>query len=229
MDQELSALREHARRVHQILQETYGEPHWRPRLAPLDELVFTILSQNTADVNTERTYASLKARYPAWTDVMSADPAELADTIRLGGLANIKAPRIQNVLQTIYEKRGDLSLEFLNEMELEAARQWLTRLSGVGPKTAACVLLFSFGRPTMPVDTHVYRLSKRIGFLPDKISQAQAHETLEKLVPPEAIYPFHINLIKHGRAVCHARRPACAECSVQADCHYAPRELTPSP
>ncbi len=228
MAQELFALREHAQRVHQILQETYGEPHWRPRLAPLDELVFTILSQNTADVNTERTYASLKARYPVWTDVINADPDELTDTIHLGGLANIKAPRIQNVLQTIYEQRGALSLEFLNEMELEEARQWLTRLKGVGPKTAACVLLFSFGRPAMPVDTHVYRLSKRIGFLPDKISQAKAHETLEKLVPPEVIYPFHINLIKHGRAVCHARRPACAECPLRADCHYVQYESTSS-
>lgn len=205
--------------VANLLQEAYGYPQWRPFLSPLDELVSCILSQSTSDLNRDKGFEALKARFPDWEAVRDALLQDVIDTIRPAGLANQKGPRIQEVLRRISDDRdGDLSIDFLAEMPLEAARAWLTSLNGVGPKTAAIVLLFAFGRPAFPVDTHVHRLSKRLGFIGPTVSAEKAHRIMEAIVPPADYYPFHLNLIRHGREVCLARYPRCEICPLQALC-----------
>jgi len=214
--------------VHQLLIAEYGEQKWRPRLDPLSELIFTILSQNTSDVNRDRAWKRLKERFPTWESVLTADTTDVAEAIRLGGLANVKAPRIQEVLQVIKQEqrpelaegRGELTLDFLAEMEVDEARRWLTSLHGVGPKTAAIVLLFSLGKPAFPVDTHVHRVSQRLGLIGPKTSRERAHEVLEELLPPEIYYTFHLNLIAHGREVCKSQQPRCAACVLREHCDY---------
>jgi endonuclease-3 len=206
--------------VHQLLIEEYDQHEWRPRLDPLSELIFTILSQNTSDVNRDRAWRRLKERFPTWEAVLAADTTELAEAIRPGGLANVKAPRIQETLRVIKQEQGEFTLDFLAEMEVDEARQWLTSLHGVGPKTAAIVLLFSLGKPAFPVDTHVHRVSRRLGLIGPKTSREKAHEVLEELLPPEIYYTFHLNLIAHGRAVCKSQRPRCAACALQEHCDY---------
>jgi endonuclease-3 len=206
--------------VHHLLVEKYGEQEWRPRLDPLSELIFTILSQNTSDVNRDRAWKCLKQRFPTWESVLVADTAEIAEAIRPGGLADIKAPRIQEILRTIKLERGEFTLDFLAEMEVNEARRWLTSLSGVGPKTAAIVLLFSLGKPAFPVDTHVHRVSQRLGLIGPKTSREQAHEILEELLPSEIYYTFHLNLIAHGREVCKSQQPRCAICVLREHCDY---------
>ena len=206
--------------VHQLLIEEYGQREWRPRLDPLSELIFTILSQNTSDVNRDRAWSRLKARFPTWESVLAADTAELAEAIRPGGLANVKAPRIQEVLRVIKREQGEFTLDFLAEMKVDEARRWLTSLHGVGPKTAAIVLLFSLGKPAFPVDTHVHRVSQRLGLIGLKTSREQAHDALEKLLPPEIYYTFHLNLIAHGREVCKSQQPRCATCVLRKHCGY---------
>ncbi len=192
----------------------------------MDELVSCILSQNTSDINRDRGFARLKERFETWEAVHFADTDELIDAIRPAGLSRQKAPRIQNALQKIYEKAGDYNIDFLNDMPIGAARDWLIALKGVGPKTAAIVLCFAYGRPAFPVDTHVYRTGKRIGFLPEKISANDAHPVMEAIVPPDDYYQFHIHLIQHGRDTCHARKPACERCPLTADCDYFQTSLT---
>jgi len=206
--------------VHQLLIEEYGQREWRPRLDPLSELIFTILSQNTSDVNRDRAWVRLKARFPTWESVLAADAAEIAEAIRPGGLADIKAPRIQETLRTIKQEQGKFTLDFLAEMGVDEAKRWLTSLNGVGPKTAAIVLLFALGKPAFPVDTHVHRVSRRLGLIASKTSREQAHEVLEELLPPEIYYTFHLNLIAHGREVCQARRPRCEICVLREHCDY---------
>jgi len=206
--------------IHQLLIAEYGQREWRPRLDPLSELIFTILSQNTSDVNRDQAWGRLKDRFPTWESVLAADAAEIAKAIRPGGLADIKAPRIQETLRVIKRERGEFTLDFLAEMEVDEARRWLTSLHGVGPKTAAIVLLFSLGKPAFPVDTHVHRVSRRLGLIGPKTSREQAHEVLEGLLPPEIYYTFHLNLIAHGREVCQARRPRCEICVLREHCDY---------
>ena len=214
--------------VHQLLIEEYGQREWRPRLDPLSELIFTILSQNTSDVNRDHAWRRLKARFPTWESVLAADTAQIAEAIRPGGLANVKAPRIQETLRAIKreqrpeldEGRGELTLDFVAEMGVDEAKRWLTSLSGVGPKTAAIVLLFSLGKPAFPVDTHVHRVSRRLGLIEPKTSREQAHEVLEELLPPETYYTFHLNLIAHGREVCKSQQPRCAACILREHCDY---------
>jgi endonuclease-3 len=213
-------VREKALRIHRRLLAEYGEPVWHPHHEPLDELVLTILSQNTSDANSGRAYAQLRARYPTWEAVMAADTAALAETIRSGGLGQMKAPRIQKALRRIQEERGELSLDFLADMEPEAARRWLLALDGVGPKTAAIVLLFALGRPAFPVDTHVHRVTRRLGLAPPQATPEQVQDLMEAILPPETFYAFHLNLIAHGRQVCKAQKPLCAVCILQADCHW---------
>jgi len=198
--------------VLELLAPVYGRPVAQPSHDPLSELVLTVLSQNTADTNSGRAFVAMMRRYPSWEAIADAPPEELVATIQFGGLAQQKAPRIQKILQAVEERSPGWDLDFLQEMELEEARTWLRALPGVGPKTAACVLLFSLGRPALPVDTHVERVSKRLGLIPAKATPEQAHELLEALVPPEDYYPFHMLLIKHGRRTCIARRPACERC-----------------
>lgn len=209
--------------IYRLLGERYGEPEWRQHLPPVDELVSTILSQSTSDSNRDMAFFSLKARYPEWELVMEAPEEDVRDTIRSAGLANQKAPRIQNALRRINEQSGELSLEFLKELPRDEAKAWLIALPGVGPKTASIVLLFAFGRPAFPVDTHVHRLTKRIGLLEPKVSADKAHGILEAMGDPDTFYAFHLNLIRHGREICIARNPRCADCFLQEECDYFQR------
>jgi len=219
----MTDLYQRALRVHQQLLKTYGEPTWRNPLPPVDELVSTILSQNTNDTNRDRAFESLRARFPDWEAVRDADANEVIAAIRPAGLANQKGPRIQKVLREITAERGSLDLSFLQDLPLEAARAWLTRFNGVGPKTAAIVLCFSLRRPAFPVDTHIYRVTGRIGLRPEKMTVEQAHPHLENLFPPQAYYAVHLNLIRLGREVCAARKPNCPACPVRALCAYEPK------
>jgi endonuclease-3 len=205
-------------RVVDVLRVHHGEPAPRTRIDPLDELVATILSQNTSDRNTERSFASLKARFPTWEVVRTAPVEQVVAAIEHGGLAQIKAPRIQRVLDRIRADRGALDLSFLDAMSVDDGRAYLTALNGVGPKTAACVLLFSLGKPALPVDTHVHRVSKRLGLIGARTTAERAHAELERMVAPDAVYAFHMLLIVHGRRVCHAQRPACDACPLSAEC-----------
>jgi endonuclease-3 len=207
--------------THSSLKTAYGDHDWHSH-DPVATLVSTILSQNTNDVNRDRAFERLREQFPTWEAVRDAPLEELTDTIRPAGLAPTKAPRIQGALHRITEERGEIELTFLNQMALEEARAWLLGIPGVGPKTAAIVLLFALGRPAFPVDTHVHRVTRRLGLIPENTSREKAHELLEGLVPPEIYYPFHLNLIEHGRTVCHARNPRCEQCILQARCaHFA--------
>ncbi len=195
-----------------LLAPVYGRPVPQPSHDPLSELILTVLSQNTADTNSGRAFVQLLRRFPTWEAVADAAPEDVVATIQFGGLAQQKAPRIQAILRAVRDRSPDWDLGFLEDIPLEEARSWLRALPGVGPKTAACVLLFSLGRPALPVDTHVERVSKRLGLIPQKATADQAHELLEALVAPDDYYRFHMLLIKHGRRTCIARRPACERC-----------------
>lgn len=219
-DKDLDALRRKYATVFDRLVEIYGRPQWSPSLPPVDQLVATILSQNTADINTERAYAALRSRFPDWQSVMDAPVDEVIEAIRPAGLANQKGPRIQGALRAIEDKSGALSLDFLNDLSLPEAEAWLTGIKGVGRKTAAIVLLFAFGRPAFPVDTHVHRVTGRLGLIPDGMSADKAHDWLAALGDPETFYPMHINLIRHGREVCQARMPHCERCPLTDLCVY---------
>ncbi len=214
-------LKTRALAVHRRLMDFYGEPIWRNPLPPLDELVSTILSQNTNDINRDRAFASLRARFPTWEAVRDAPPDEVIAAVRVAGLANQKGPRIQAVLRAITAERGELSLDFLADWPVEKARAWLTRFKGVGPKTAAIVLRFSLGKPAFPVDTHIYRVSGRIGLRPPKMSVEAAHRHLENLFPPETYYAAHLNIIRLGREICTARKANCAHCPLHTLCDFA--------
>jgi endonuclease-3 len=207
--------------VHQKLLDFYGNPTWRDPLPALDELVSTILSQNTNDTNRDRAFAALRRAFPTWEQVRDGDASAVIAAIRSAGLANQKGPRIQQVLREITAQRGALNLDFLAELSPAEGRAWLLQFKGVGPKTAAIVLLFSLGKPAFPVDTHIYRVSGRIGLRPASLSVEQAHEYLEGLLPPETYYAAHLNLIRLGREICTARKADCPSCPVQSWCDYA--------
>jgi endonuclease-3 len=209
-------------RIYQLLVQTYGEPEQQPSGDVLGELVGTILSQHTSDINSGRAYQQLVATFPSWEAVRDAPVEQVAEAVRVGGLANIKAKRMQEVLRVLTERLGDapLSLNFLAERPLAEGRAYLRSLPGVGPKTAACVLLFALGLPAFPVDTHVHRTSKRLGLIGAKVSADQAHTIYEQIVPAEYTYTLHVNLIQHGRRICHAQRPACERCPLRLECSY---------
>jgi endonuclease-3 len=206
--------------VHQRLIEFYGYPEWRNPMPPLDELVSTILSQNTNDTNRDRAYQALRQRLPTWEDVRDADPQAVIDAIRSAGLANQKGPRIQAVLREITAERGQLDLGFLAELTADEASQWLMKFKGVGPKTTAIVLQFSLQKPAFPVDTHIYRVTGRLGLRPPRMNVEQAHNYLSQLFPPETYYAAHLNLIRLGREICQARRPNCPACPLKEVCAY---------
>lgn len=212
--------REKTREVHRRLLQTYGEPTWRPHHDPISELVSTILSQNTNDANRDVAFNRLRARLPTWEQVRDADVDEVIEAIRPAGLANQKGPRIQNALRIITDERGELTLGFLADWPTDEAKAWLTAIKGVGPKTAAIVLLFSLGRPAFPVDTHIHRVSKRVGLIGPRVSREKAHDELEAMVDPEDYYAFHLNVISHGRQVCTSRKPRCEDCILQDLCDY---------
>jgi endonuclease-3 len=206
--------------VHRRLLDEYGAPRRKSCDDPVGQLVATILSQNTSDVNTARSYASLRAAFPDWRAVMEAPVDAVADAIRSGGLANQKAPRIQAVLRRIYQARGDFDLTWLTDLPVDEARRWLDDLPGVGNKTASIVLLFCFGMPAFPVDTHVHRVTRRLGLAPAKASPDRVMHIIEDHAPPEWFYPLHLNLIRHGRAVCKARQPRCQTCVLADICDF---------
>jgi endonuclease-3 len=206
-------------RIHDLLKDEYGDRPWHPR-DPVATLVSTILSQNTNDVNRDRAFEQLRERFPTWEAVRDAPEEEVVDAIRPAGLGPTKGPRIQGALERITEAQGEISLDFLADQEVEEARAWLLDLPGVGPKTAAIVLLFALGKPAFPVDTHVYRVTRRLGLIPEEASREKAHALLEELVPPDIYYAFHLNLIAHGRAVCHARNPKHEQCVLRGTCDY---------
>ena len=216
-------LKRRARAIHNRLIEAFGDPTWRSPLPAIDELVSTILSQNTNDLNRDRAFAALRARFPTWEAVRDARPGQIVDAIRVAGLANQKGPRIQKVLREITEERGNLDLTFLAGMPVDEARRWLMKFHGVGPKTAAIVLLFSLGRPAFPVDTHIQRVTGRIGLRPAKMTVERTHAHLESLFPPATYYAVHLNLIRLGRQICHPRRPDCPHCPVRRLCDYSPK------
>lgn len=211
--------------VGESLASTYGRPSWHRHGPALDELIATVLSQHTSDVNAERAFASLRSRFPDWSEVIAAPTETIADAIRSGGLANLKAPRIQRILRAIGETEDEFSLEWLGGLPPREARGWLTGLPGVGPKTASCVLLFSLGLPAMPVDTHVHRVSRRLGLIDAATSAETAQDELEALIGPDrdVAYALHLNLIRHGRETCHARNPACHRCVLEHLCPSATR------
>ena len=212
--------------AHQALLDFYGSPTWREPLPAIDELVSTILSQNTNDTNRDRAFTALRRAFPAWEGVRDADVEAVIAAIRPAGLANQKGPRIQQVLREISAQRGALELGFLAEMSVDEGRAWLLQFKGVGPKTAAIVLQFSLGKPAFPVDTHIYRVSGRLGLRPEAMSVEQAHPHLESLLPPDTYYAAHLNLIRLGREICTARKAYCARCPLQAWCDYAQAQKT---
>lgn len=208
----------HMRVTDAALAREYGDRKLRPDGDPLGGLVGTVLSQNTSDINSGRAYTSLRLRFPTWDLVRAAPRAEVVDAIRSGGLAEIKSARIQGILDELVERYGTLDLSPLAALPLPEARAALTSLHGVGPKTASCVLLFNLGRPAFPVDTHVHRLSRRIGFASHRASPSAVQDLVEAHLPAEHRYRFHVNLIRHGRTVCRAQRPRCPDCSIRPLC-----------
>jgi len=206
--------------IHETLIEAFGEPVWRTPLPAIDELVSTILSQNTNDINRDRGFNALHAKFPTWEVVRDAKTEDVINAIRPAGLANQKGPRIQQVLRAITEERGSLNLDFLAGLPIKEARAWLTKFNGVGPKTAAIVLCFSLNMPAFPVDTHIYRVSGRTGLRPEKMTVEQAHPHLESLFPPETYYAAHLNIIRLGREICGARKPNCPKCPIIKLCGY---------
>lgn len=202
------------------LSALYGEPVWEPTHDPISELVLTMLSQNTSDTNSGRAFMHLVQRFPDWRLVMEAPEPEIERAIAVGGLAKQKAPRIKAALEAVWAARASFDLEFLRDLPLDEAKAWLRAMNGVGPKTAACVLMFALGRPALPVDTHVHRVSQRLGLVPPKATAEQAHDLLEAMLPEDLVFPFHILLIKHGRRLCRAQRPLCPECPLLDGCPF---------
>lgn len=208
--------------VERVLDMEYGPRLLRPNGDPLSTLIGTILSQSTSDVNSSRAMARLREEFPTWEEVRDTSVDEVIDSIRPGGLSNTKGPRIQAVLRAISREDERLDLEFLEALPVDDAMRWLTDLDGVGPKTAACVLIFALGMPAMPVDTHVGRVMTRIGILPGRTSTATKQRLLEALIGPEPqrIYAVHVETIAHGRRVCTSQRPRCETCPLLSVCDY---------
>ncbi|MCS6805542.1 MAG: endonuclease III [Acidobacteriota bacterium] len=203
------------------LEAVFGVPRPGPKRNPLDVLIETILSQSTTDINSRRAFLQLKRRFADWQQARRARAQTIADAIRQAGLANIKSVRIKRVLQRIHARCGSLDLDCLRRMPLDDAKAFLTSLEGVGPKTAACVLLFGCRRPVFPADTHILRVAKRLGVVPPACSAARAHELLGQLIPSKKYYSTHINLIRLGRRYCRPRHPRCVACPLLDHCRYA--------
>ncbi len=201
-----------------ILDGYYGRAPAQASGDPMAELVLTLLSQHTSDHNSGRAFHRLLERFASWDEVLAAPTSEVEEAIRPGGLAPTKAPRLQELLAAVRELTPEYDLEILETMPLEEAKAWLRALPGVGPKTAACVLLFALGRPALPVDTHVDRVSRRLGLVPPKASVEQAHVILEGMLAADEVYAFHVDLIQHGRRTCHARGPECPRCPLLERC-----------
>jgi len=205
-------------RIIELLEQEYGKLEWQPDGKPLAGLVRTILSQNTSDTNSKRAFDMLMSTFGSWQAIASAPVQEIAYAIRVGGLSKVKAVRIKEILNQIRGEQGGISLDFLSLLDASEAKDYLMKLPGVGEKTANCVLLFSLGKPCLPVDTHVFRVARRLGLIDDRVSINEAHRLLQQQVPPSKVYQFHILMIKHGRKICHARNPECDRCILSNDC-----------
>ena len=213
------------RKIHRRLARRFGPLDPPRRLDPLEELVVTVLSQNTSDVNRDRAYAALRERFPTWEALAVAPATAVVQAIRPGGLANTKTPRILAILREIRDREGSLELGWMQRASDSEVRDYLLSLPGVGPKTAACVLAFSLDRPALPVDTHVYRVARRLGFIPPTVGAGPAHEVMESLVPPKLRVSMHVGLIRLGRQVCKPGRPLCEVCPLEDLCPTAPSVL----
>ena len=203
------------------LDRVYGPFVPKRRLDPVDELILTVLSQNTNDLNSDRAYGNLRRRFPTWREVLDAPVRDIEREIRVGGLSRNKSKAIKAILQEIKARHGKISLDHLKQASMQDALDELTSLPMVGLKTASCVLLFSLGRASMPVDTHVHRLSTRLGLVKDKSSADQTYHVLMAITPEELIYVFHLNLIQHGRTICKSQHPRCSECVLNKLCPSA--------
>ena len=208
------------RYIIQNLERTYGVPRNERASDPLDMLIKIILSQATSDTNSHRTFAALKRRFPTWDKALRARTSTIAETIRSGGLANQKAAVIKDVLRQIKEKHGTVDLSFLHELSPEEAVTYLSQFRGIGPKTIACTLLFACRKEVFPLDTHIFRILRRVGLIPQKCTDARAHQIMSRIVPPGKFYSFHVNLIRHGRALCRPRDPSCERCPIVEYCDY---------
>jgi len=204
--------------IIEFLEQEYGPRERQSDRYPIDVLIGTILSQNTSDANSGRAFASLKASFDSWEAVASAPAEHIARIIQSGGLSQIKAVRIKQVLEQIEKEQGRISLDSLKAMDMAEAEDYLMHLPGVGHKTASCVLLFSLGKPSLPVDTHVFRVAKRLGLIDSRVSVEKAHSLLQEQTPPSKVYQFHIHMIEHGRQICHARQPRCNKCILRSVC-----------
>jgi len=209
-------------KVIECLEHEYGPLEWRPSREPIDVLIATILSQNTSDVNSRRAFDSLISTFDSWEAVASAPAEHIALAIKSGGLSQIKALRIKLLLNGIKRGEGCINLDFLNAMSTPEDKDYLMHLPGVGPKTASCVLLFGFGKPSLPVDTHVFRVARRLGLIDSTVSINKAHNLLQEQIPASKVYQFHLHMIEHGRRVCHARQPRCNVCVLKEVCHTYP-------
>jgi len=205
-------------KVLKLLSAEYGEKRWRAGRSPVAVLVQTILSQNTSDRNSGRAFEQLLASFAGWEEIANANVGRICEAIKAGGLGTVKARYIKQALEEIRQRQGGFELGFLRELPVDEARDWLRQLPGVGMKTASVVLLFSLGMPALPVDTHVFRVAKRLGLIDSTVSVEKAHRLLEALVPPQYVYKFHILLIEHGRRICKAQRPRCGECVLGSLC-----------
>ena len=215
-------LKQKAQQVSAILEDTFGIPTHR-EVNPLDCLIETILSQNTNDVNRDRAFDNLKARFPTWKDAVKADVEEIEAAIRVGGLSKQKSGNIKNLLVWLQSERGELSIDFIEDMDNDDAVKILCQHRGIGVKTAYVTLAFAFGREVFPVDTHILRISKRLGFIPEKTTLDKAHELMAPLIPEGKAFSFHLNLITFGRQICQARKPKCHECPIVEYCLYVKR------
>jgi endonuclease-3 len=216
------------RRVHELLKKHYGSRRVKKR-NPLDGLILIMLSQATNDVNCERAFSNLKKLFPTWERVLATPVESIAEAIRAGGLANQKAARIKQLLQEIWEERGDFNLSWMFDASPEKCREYLEKFHGVGPKTVACVLVFFLDKPAFPVDTHVFRVVKRLAWIREKASPDEAHHVLEAAIPDECKLDLHVNLISHGRTICRAMGnggPRCGECFLVKHCSYGKAQTT---
>ena len=223
----LRELRGKVRKVTRLLEKRYGIPAREKKADPLDVLIQTILSQNTNDRNRDRAYERLKIRFPRWRDLLTAREGALIRAIRPGGLAKQKAGRIREILRWVSERFGKLSLTVLQEMETRDIQETMGGLKGIGPKTVHCLLLFGLGRESFPVDTHVLRVGKRLGFIPEGMNAEKAHPWMVPLVPEGKSLSLHLNLIRFGRSLCRAKRPLCRDCLLVEECLSPPDGAEP--
>lgn len=208
-------------RIANVLEKYLGLPRRsKPLPPPLDTLIATILSQNTSDKNSHRAYTNLRKKFPAWKDVADSSVAQIRPAIRIGGMSNQKAPRIQKVLRAVWDRHGAYDLEALRRKSNDAIMRELTALDGVGAKTAACVLVFSLGRDVFPVDTHIHRICNRLSLVEHCPTPEKTFEAMRTLIPKGKAYSFHTNLIRFGRKVCRSASPACDQCPLFAECRY---------